>query len=258
MKVHELSGIFRYVTFGLRQDWVELFFKKGFKIFSSSYFGPKQEVAFHRYLKDLELIADKHNETEFFFKIKSLQYPDSLEHKNNIWSFLWVNLCFNGPLFRWYNTFKPRQYTRNEIVNTLSKDYGKKNRGIEGACTSLISTFEKNPIGTELKIGKVTRKGRQRIIYKEGGYNINPIIILYSLYKLAENNNTYSIHLNKFKNSPLSPQKVFVLDTERIKHIIFSLFEPDYISVEFENDEIIFVLNSIKSSLDIVDLYLTK
>ncbi len=254
----QLKGIFRYVTFGLRLEWIELFFDIGLEVLVNSHLGPKQKQALYHYLQDAELIKGRKYTTEFYYKIKRLYQNNPLKNSENIWTFIWINLSYNAPLFTWYNTLELAEYTKNDIFNLLSDDYGKKNRGVDGACTSLISTFDRTPIGTNLKIGKVITHGNSRKIIKEGGYSFHPLVILYSLYKFAEHHNTYRIFISQIKESPLSPQKIFVTDTEKIRQAVLSLFEPDFITVDFEGDEIIFSLNSHKTGLDIVDLYLSK
>ncbi len=254
----QLRGIFRYVTFGLRLEWIELFFDIGLEVLGNSHLGPKQKQALHHYLQDAELIKDKKDVTDFYYKIKRLYQNNPLQHRDNIWTFIWINLSYNAPLFKWYNTLEPDEYTKKDIFRLLSDDYGKKNRGVDGACTSLISTFDRTPIGTDLKIGKVIKQGNSRKIVKEGGYSFHPLVILYSLYKYAEHHNSYRIAISEIKDNPLSPQKIFVLETEKIRQSVLSLFQPDFITVDFDGDEIIFYLNSNKTALDIVDLYLTQ
>jgi len=252
----QLKGIFRYVTFGLRQEWISLFFNNGLEILKNSGLGPKQKQALYHFLKDAELIRDKTNTTQFFDKMKTLYSKGA--SSDSFWSFLWINISYNSPLFKWYNMLEPGEYTKKDIFNRLSDDYGKKSIAVGGVCTSLISTFAATPIGTDLKIGKVIKQGNARKIIKQGGYRFHPLVILYSLYKYAEHSKSREIPIHEIKDSPLSPQKIFVLDTEQIRQSILSLFEPDFITVDFDKEEILFSLNKDKTVSDVMDLYLMK
>jgi len=252
----QLKGIFRYVTFGLRKEWISLFFNNGLDILKNSSLGPKQKQALYHFLKDAELIRDKTNTTQFFDKMKIL-YSSGLA-SDRFWSFLWTNISYHSPLFKWYNMLEPGEYSKKDIFKLLSDDYGKKNTAVDGVCTSLISTFAGTPIGTDLKIGKVIKQGNARKIIKQGGYRFHPLVILYSLYKYAEHHNSHSIPIHAIKESPLSPQKIFVLDTEHIRQSILSLFEPEFVTVDFDREDLIFSLNKDRTAFDVMDLYIMK
>ena len=166
-----------------------------------------------------------------------------------------MNLYFNAPLFRWWESLERGEYTREMTISLLSDFYGKKNRSIANAYSSLTGTFESTPIGSGLKIGKVEKDGRTRKIIKEGGYNFDPLVILCSLYKYAEINKTYQIDIESIKDSSFSPQNIFVVSTEEIKQLVLSLFEPEFLKIDFINERIVFVLNNHKNKLDVLDLY---
>ncbi len=52
-----------------------------------------------------------------------------------------------------------------------------------------------------------------------------------------------------------NPQNIFVLSTEEIKQLVLSLFEPEFLTIDFISEKIVFVLNNHKKSLDVLDLY---
>lgn len=253
-KIKKTTGLFRYLTFGLRQEWMKLFFKLKTKVLESSNLGQIQIDALYFYLKDMELIKNRSETTIFYEKISYLYQQEGI-NSENLWSFLWVNLYFNASLFRLWGSVVRGLYTREATISLLSDAYGKKNRSITNAYSALIGTFERTPIGRGLKIGKVEKDGRTRKIIKEGGYSFNPLVVLYSLYKYAETSNDYQIELENIKDSSLSPQNIFVLSTEEIKRLLLSLFEPEFLKIDFINERIVFVLNNHKNSLGVLDLY---
>jgi len=220
-------GDFRYGRFGSKKSWVELFFQQGLDVLKYSSLGPRQKDALYYYLKDMELILNRKEETVLLEKM-FLIYRNKGINSLDLWSFLWVNLYFNSLLFSWYGTLPLGRYERKKTIDLMAKDYGKKNGSIINGYASLVSTLEKTPIGTDLKIGRVVKEGRARVIYKEGGFNFNPIVILYTLYKYAEKNNHYNIDLEMLENEIYSPQKIFVIDINQVKHAVLSLYELDF------------------------------
>ena len=254
LKMEKTAGLFRYLTFGLRQEWMELFFKLKTKVLESSNLGPIQIDALYFYLKDMELIINRSETTIFYEKVSYLYQQEGI-NSENLWSFLWVNLYFNAPLFRWWGSLGRGEYTREMTIYLLSDFYGKKNRSITNAYSALIGTFERTPIGNGLKIGKVEKDCRVRKIIKEGGYNFDPIAVLYSLYKYAEINKIYQIELEYIKDSSFSSQNIFVLSTEEIERLLLSLFEPEFLKTDFINEKMVFGLNNHKNNLDVLDLY---
>ncbi|MEA3420978.1 MAG: hypothetical protein U9Q97_04780 [Acidobacteriota bacterium] len=224
------------------------------KVLESSNLGPIQIDALYFYLKDMELIINRSETTIFYEKVSYLYQQEGI-NSENLWSFLWVNLYFNAPLFRWWGSLGLDEYTREMTISLLSDFYGKKNRSITNAYSALIGTFERTPIGSGLKIGKVEKDGRARKIIKEGGYLFNPIVVLYSLYKYAEMSNNYRINMESIRNSSFSPQNIFVLRTEEITQLVLSLFEPEILKIDFNNEKMVFVLNNHKNSLDVLGLH---
>lgn len=250
----KLKSLFRYVTFGLRTEWIKLFFETGINAVLSSPLGPKQKEALYRYLQDSDLIVDKQEMTPFYYRAKEI-YGQKGIHSALLWSLLWINLSFHASLFNWWGTLKTGSYSRQETIDLLAEFYGKKNSSIVGAYTSLISTFERTPIGTELKIGHVTKDGQTRIIHKDGGFAFQPAVVLYAVYKYAEQSGQYRINLDEIADSPYSPQKILVLSSEAVKDALLALFEPEFLTVDVHDDTVMFLLNDQKSSLEVLTCF---
>lgn len=248
-----IKGLFRYVTFGLRKEWVKLFFETDIDVVISSSLGPKQKEALYRYLQDTELVVDKQKKTIFHEKILPLYREEGIDSEK-LWSFLWVNLCFQASLFNWWGTLETGEYTRERAIDLLSNFYGKRNSSIVGAYTSMISTLERTPIGSGLRIGRVIKDGGVRMIIKEGGYNFPPLAVLYALYKYAERFGEYRIAPDSIAGSPFSPQTILAVSSEAVKDALLALFEPDFLTVDRHDERITFLLNVRKNSLDVLGL----
>jgi hypothetical protein len=100
-----VKGIFRYVTFGLRSDWVKFFFESNEVSLTNLGLGPKQILALYYYLKDAELIFDRNNFSSFYHYLIDIYKNEGINSKV-LWSFLWVNLSFNSPMFIWWNNVR--------------------------------------------------------------------------------------------------------------------------------------------------------
>lgn len=253
-------GDFKYFTFGLRLEWIELFLKNGIEVLVCSTLGPKQKEALYYYLKDMELIVNR-KETTAFYDMVSLIYEKKGIYSVNLWSFLWINLYFNSLLFSWYGTIPLGRHNRKEVLKAMTDSYKKINTSVISGYTSLVGTLEKTPIGKELRIGMVVKEGAQRTTYKEGNFKFHPVVVLYTLYKYIENEKNLrnsKIELKMIEEMTYSPQKVLVLSSEQVKNSILSLYEPEFFSVISSEDKFIIELNPNKKALDIINLFLRR
>lgn len=247
------TGFFRYLTFGLRKEWVELFFKFQGNVLKSSLLGPVQIDALYFYLNDMELLEGKEKTTIFYQNILFFYEKEGIDSLK-LWSLLWVNLCFNAPLFRWCSELPLEKYTREKVIELLAFDYGKKNRSISNAYTALIGTLERTPIGSGLRLGRVIKDGGARLIIKEGGYNFPPLVVLYALYKYAERFGEYRIVPDNIAGSPFSPQTILAISSEAVKDALLALFEPDFLTVDRHGERVTFRLNERKNRFDVLKL----
>ena len=115
------KGLFKYLTFGLRENWVYEFLEKKDNFFKNNILGPKQFISFIYYLKDSELIY-KNNEIS---DLTNLIIRNLINKPFYFWSLIWVNLSFNSLLFNWWNGFPKGDYNYSQIIHLLSIFYGK-------------------------------------------------------------------------------------------------------------------------------------
>ena len=112
-------GYDRYRTFGLRREWLENFLSDGFEWLYRCSLGPYQKKALLNYLKDAWII-DADDFTDIGEYIAKLMNKD----KETAWQAVWVNLCLNSDLFRWYvNTVKwGETFTKEKLVRKLTRE----------------------------------------------------------------------------------------------------------------------------------------
>lgn len=184
------SGIDRYSTFGLRKRWMDSYLELFEDWWGSENMtlGVKQVPAFAHWLIDGEMIEGKNrNPSIFSQKTKKLYYRD----ERLFWELLWVNLCYNSQVVKWYaNTARwDVNYTKEELKYMISEDFPDLSEGtLNNAIGALVNTFDESPLGSELKLGVLEKKGRAvKNIRKSGpGDNIHPIAVAYSIYRYSE------------------------------------------------------------------------
>lgn len=244
-------GHFVYGTFGLRKEWIFQFLNKGYEFWENNDLGPKQRDAFVYYLKHSELINNKDKSlTKLFFILRDILVSEGI-NSLTLWGVLWVNLCFNSLLFRFWLSLNPGKYSRNDLLQMMIREYGKNNRTVINGLLSLIGTFERTPIGVDLKQGIVIKEGRSRVVIKEGNVTVPSIVFLYSLYKFAEFEGKKNFSLVDIQNSWLSPQRIFSVDTERL---YISISRYIYYGLLDLNSDLIIKNLSLKEDLKSIEI----
>jgi phosphoadenosine phosphosulfate reductase len=233
-----LKGINRYQHFGLRQQWLELYFNIGDESRLADKLGNRQLDALRVWLKEAE-ITENHKITLLGKKLSEVGAGSALT-----WSIIWTNLAYNSTIVRWYIFNAPwsKAYTKNELIDMLGDDYSPSTR--ENAITSLIELLRHSPLGDELCFGRLEMQGktnRVKTIYKTGWEHPDPISVLYALYRYAEKEDghyTFAFsELVQFNDnmSGISPMALFGTDADEMRKILqrLSMEYPEYIDVEF-------------------------
>ena len=118
------SGVDRYSTFGLREEWLTSFFDLLDDWFSenSRLLGPKQIPAMLNWLREAELVDLKEKKVTELAKILKPVYASN---PLLVWQIIWTNLSFNSSIVNWYVTATKNdiKYTKNELVELLKEDY---------------------------------------------------------------------------------------------------------------------------------------
>jgi len=250
-------GGFKYGTFGLREEWVEDFVKREEEFFVNNSLGPKQLDALIYYLRDMELI-DKSNRLTILFDFISKIYRINGIKDMFLWSILWANLCMNAMLFRWWIDMPTGIYPRKVLLDMMETSYGKQNRSVKNGYLSLVGTFERTEIGKDLKQGVVIKEGNTRTVIKEENPDISPFSILYLLYRLGEDYEVYSFSLSMFNEQLISPCKVFNIKDSILFSKLNALWVPEIFDLYKEGEHMSINLNSDKSHLDIINLYIGR
>lgn len=196
-KMKAKTGIDRYNTFGLREEWMDMFLSSPNDYFegNNSGLGVKQLPAMVNWLKEAEILDSNKKITEIgdtLIKLYSC-YPDL------VWEIIWINLVKNSFICHWFATkIKPgTSYSKKFLVELFIDEYqatyGK--RTVENAITALISTFANSPIGKRFGMydnvdGIVATRGFSEELSNEA--------VAYSIYRYSENRNIKTLSVSDF------------------------------------------------------------
>lgn len=252
------KNISRYQNFGFRQEWLELFFESPNNFWENERMGKYMFVGFKVWLKEAGL-TENNSISE---PGKKLQLLGADDHRT--WGIIYVNLAYASPIVNWYvkKTICNNTYSANDLSMLLGDDYSPTTK--KNALASLKETLKSSPIGWGLGQGDLEMKGKTIVtITKHGWKNPDPIVILYSLYKFAENSDRYySFTLSSLLNDiedrqGISPTTLFGIDRETLKQILQTLSHDynEYIKVVFNKDLENINLDSSILSDDIIKLF---
>jgi len=253
------SGIDKYSTFGLRQEWLNDFFVLGDEWLSDNNLGPKQVPAVLRWLIDAELVDEKKKiSTALGNYLREIYRKDKLF----TWLVIWNNMYYNSTVVNWYLNKVPwgKITNKNELKEKMSLDYSEYSKGtISNPIDAMVNTFDNSPLGKELGVGVLEKKGRMvKSIHKIGVNEINPYVVAYSLYKLAENTSRRTFTVSELFKSELEggPYKVFGLSKSNLERILRGLQEgKGILSVDLVADLDNIRLREDLKSLDIIKAY---
>lgn len=252
----DAKNISRYQNFGFRQDWLELYFDMGDDFWGNENMGKYMLIGFKVWLKESG-ITNNNALTELGSRLKGLGSDSPLT-----WSIIQVNLAYESPIVGWYikNIDFEREYSSDELSIMLGDDYSATTK--QNALASLKETLRLSPIGWLIGAGECQMKGKTvQSIVKHRWATIEPLAVLYSLYKIAETSGFYSFTVSQlidgeFGDGVISPTKLWGMDKSEFMQILTSLSHDygQYISIAFNKDLENINLTREKTSIDVIAL----
>jgi len=87
--------------------------------------------------------------------------------------------------------------------------------------------FDKTPLGRDMSLGIIEKRGNVRFVKKQGTDEVHPIAIAYCLYRYVEEKNSRHLTVSEFyRDSTLGgPYKIFGISKERLEDILRVLQE---------------------------------
>jgi len=231
----------RYHTFGLRKPWLEGFLEQGEEWLMNNNLGPKQKDAMNKYLLDAQLIeVPKNSKQKKLTDLYSLLSQLLNRDENTVWQVVWVNLCTNSDLFRWYVKAIPwgSVWSKEELKHRIMEDAKAKSRTAQNAINALVNTFEntfeKSPLGKWF--GECVDKKR-KIYKKKGTDDVSLWAVGYALYKLKEMKNWRTTSVREiYETLEAGPYAWFGISKDRFKQILIGLRDRNLLSVDLVAD----------------------
>ena len=277
----KMKGLDRYFTFGVKEDWLSIFFKyDGNSDFwntdGDSKVPNKKKDAFLNFVKDAGLVVfqktadgDKYTKNQASALLPILKEFGSASPVT--WAILLCNLVYT-PEFNWFVknipfgeqiTSERMKFLLEPVMENDSKGLGKRN-----ICSAFKTILIKTPLGGELGLGVCDYSEKGEIIilnsfFRKTWQSPEPRVILYSLFKFAEACKDYyqftftRLLDHDIESDGVSPTQIFGLDRETMEKILNGLAVnyPEFITVSFNLDLDNITLRNDKTSADVLNLF---
>jgi len=251
------TGIDKYSTFGLREQWLEEFFDYGDDWLENNNLGPKQVPALINWLSEAKLINHKTKKTtDLAIYLKNIYKKDPLF----VWSIIWINLYYNSKVIRWYcdNIDWGTKISKQDLLESIMQSFPNLSKGtLNNAISAMINTFDNSPLGNTLSLGSLEKKGRAvKFINKDSfSEELDMFVIAYSLYKISENKSRYDLIVSELYDDNIEggPYKIFGLSQKDFERILRGLQQKkDILKVDLAADLDNIFLNENISTEDII------
>lgn len=236
------SGVDKYSTFGLREEWLNSFFEEMDDWFDGyANLGPRQIPAMLNWLREAELVDPKEKKTS---ELAQLLKPIYDSNPQFVWQIIWINLAFNSAIVNWYvNNIKNEvEYSKQEMVELLKESYPTlKEATLKNPIDALANMFCNSLLGTvdvnddnSLKVGLLTKRGVVvKTVRKYGTAKISSIAVAYLLYKNAEVNNMYELTVSDiYEKGYMGVSNIFNMDSESFLNALRGLTNREILSAD--------------------------
>lgn len=259
----KISGINKYLTFGLKPEWISVLIleKEGFR--STSALGNRQIPSAVTWFREAGLITADTVITPK--KLLSLGEKKGITN-NMLWHIVWNELSTNSPLVKWYicNTKCNIKATKVYLLEIL-QDVVTSDSVRRGALTSLCALIKNSPIGTDDEsLVQVETKGNRVLSLTRIPRNVEPLVVLYGLYLMSEKADIAEFTISQlmtanFESKCISPLVAFGMSVTDFKSTCLGLMNkyPDFIHCSFTHGlEDIRIKKDSKTIDDVVELML--
>ena len=238
-KTMNISGINKYISFGLRPEWIEVLSNEGSNFRQTTALGNRMIPAAVTWFREAGLIEDSTS----IITTKLLEVGNRRGFSDLMfWQLLWIRLANISPLVKWYvcNTDIEYENLIRDIDEKLSQSVGSSSVR-KGALSSLSQLIKSSPLceGERALIG-IGMKGK--IIEKLTRHSImvDPLVILYGLYVVAAiaGRSAFTVRqmmAAEFDSDVVSPLAVFGISVDEFKKQCMGLASlyPDYVACSF-------------------------
>ncbi|WP_165044726.1 phosphoadenosine phosphosulfate reductase family protein [Dysgonomonas sp. ZJ709] len=226
------SGIDKYSTFGMKENWISDFFTNPDDYFEgNNSLGTKMIPACLNWFREAEILE---RSSKKISKTGILLQKAFGSNPTIVWEIMWVNLSYNSKIIEFYtsNIIFNRLYSKKEILELMIDVF----IGISeatlgnplGALCNMFGIKEQTIIGDILRQGIIIAKGNSVATISRQYYNdISSVAIAYSLYRYAESKKRYALTVSELYD-PKQTEGVyqqFGVPKERFETILRTLKE---------------------------------
>ena len=175
------------------------------------------------------------------------------------WAVIWTNLARNSTLVQWYVANVPWGSTmqKTELVALVGKTYKLSERSRQNAISALYQLLNETPLGSGLGIGEQIKPRKRDVgLYKAGWEDINPIAILYSLYRYAEKTERYELTLSElYEGATEGPYALFGVPKKMLGGVLkgLSAQNSNFVRVDIVRDLDNVFLNNTLKAIEVLD-----
>lgn len=259
----KMGSVDRYGNMGIEYEWVKKYFEKKDEFWNSAHGLGTNMVKYLRSFLNDSGITEKGKFTAFGAVIDNIGI-DNVE----AWALLVCNLAYTAEYNWWIkNTVVGEVYSTEAIISLLGDEMTKNSKShiVSAYKNIFISTPQ---VGSNLGLGICDyelRNGKRYLnaITRSKWQNLDPRVILYSLYKFAEKcGGYYQFTLGRLLNHEIesegvSPTEIFGLDRNQMEKLLtgLSVNYPEFINASFTLDLDNITLRSEKTSQDVLTLF---
>ena len=234
-----ISGINKYMTFGLKQQWVSVLASEREDFRATIELGTRMVPAAITWFREAKLISDSASirVTKLLDVAEQSGFDDLV-----FWDLIWINLINASPLIKWYgcnssiNEIISLQDLNDKLSTSVASDSVRK-----GALQSLCGTLKFSPLGMSASpIVRMDIKGKRVVSLKRMAHSVSPLVVLYSLYAIGQVANRSSFTLSEmmscdFESPYISPLLAFGMPVDELKMQCIGLTSkyPEFISCSF-------------------------
>lgn len=190
-----------YNNFGLNGGWLDFYMTCVDTYFEDDLHGlhPKEQLPnFVKWLVHAGILDDSRtkNITTLGRKLSEI-YLDAPEV---VWQIIWINLCYNSPIAKWYKESISwnQSFTEEEVREWVANDYPNDSKTtIRNIVYALFRTFRESPIGDMGMLVKDESSDKQKPRYiKNPCEDVTVEAVAYSLFKYAETKGIRSFRIS--------------------------------------------------------------
>ncbi len=264
-KSMNISGINKYMTFGLKPEWIEVLANEGANFRQTTALGNRMVPSAVTWFREAGLIEDSTAiTTTVLLEVgKKRGFSELL-----LWQLLWFRLANTSPLVKWYvcNTDLDTGYPMKRIDENLAQSVSSTSVR-KGALQSLCQLVKASPLSEgDMALVETQMKGRTVEKLTRRSRPMDPLVVLYGLYVMAEKAGRSAFTVRQmmaaeFEGEFMSPIAAFGISPDEFKKQCMGLaaVHPDLIACSFTLglDEVR-VFPETKNRDDVVELILRK